>query len=53
MLEDVGFRFERQGKGDHSIYVRGDEQESIAGAPNHEVPKKRWERLRKKYKLKG
>jgi hypothetical protein len=53
MLEEIGFRFQRRGKGDHTIYMRGDQQESVAGSPNHEVPKKRWERLRKKYDLKG
>jgi len=40
-------------KGDHTIYARGLEEEVIDGSPNHEVPKHRWEMLRKKYGLKG
>jgi hypothetical protein len=52
MLEAIGFRFLRRGKGDHTIYVRGDDLEALDGGPNHEVPKGRWERLRKKYRFK-
>jgi len=53
MLEDIGFVLKRRGKGDHTIYVRGTEEESIDGSPNHEMPKGRWEKLRKKYGLRG
>jgi hypothetical protein len=53
MLEQVGFRFKRRGKGDHTVYARGSEEEVIDGSPNHEMPKHRWEMLRKKYGLKG
>ncbi len=52
MLEAVGFQRLRSGKADHTIYARGDEREAIDGGPNHEVPKPRWEKRRKKYGLK-
>jgi hypothetical protein len=51
MLEAVGFHRLRSGKGDHVIYARGNERESLDGGPNHEIPKPRWEKLRKKYGL--
>jgi len=51
MLEVIGFRFLRRGKGDHDVYARGTEREIIAGSMNHELPKGLWEELRKKYGL--
>lgn len=42
----------RRGKGDHDVYARGTERESIDGDPHHEVPKGKWDQLRKKYGLK-
>jgi predicted RNA binding protein YcfA (HicA-like mRNA interferase family) len=51
MLESMGFRLLRRGKGDHSLYVRGTDTEVIDGGPNHEMSKGLWEKLRKKYGL--
>ncbi len=51
MLEAIGFRRLRSGKGDHTIYARGEEREALDGGPNHEVPKGTWEELRKRYGL--
>jgi predicted RNA binding protein YcfA (HicA-like mRNA interferase family) len=53
MLEEIGFQRLRSGKGDHTIYERGAERVSIDGGPNHEMPKGRWQKLRKKFGLKG
>jgi hypothetical protein len=53
MLEGVGFVLKRRGKGDHTIYSRGSQEESIDGSANHEMPKGRWYKLRKKYGLRG
>ena len=39
MLEEIGFRFKRRGKGDHTIYIRGNEEEVVDGGPNHEMPR--------------
>ena len=51
MLEAIGFRLVRSGKGDHSIYQRDREIEVIDGGPNYELRKGMWEKLRKKYGL--
>jgi predicted RNA binding protein YcfA (HicA-like mRNA interferase family) len=52
MLEAIGFELLRSGKGDHTIYVRGTEKETIDGGPNHEMSKGTWLKLRKRYRLK-
>jgi len=51
MLEAIGFRRLRPGKGDHTILARGDDRISVAGGPNREMKKGSWEKLRKKYEL--
>jgi len=51
MLEAVGFRLLRHGKGDHDVFARGTERETLDGDLNHELPKGSWEKLRKKYGL--
>jgi predicted RNA binding protein YcfA (HicA-like mRNA interferase family) len=51
MLETIGFRFVRRGKGDHTLYARGDEIVIIAGSPNRELKKGAWETLRKRFDL--
>jgi hypothetical protein len=51
MLTEIGFKRLRAGKGDHVIYARGTERESVDGGPNHELPKPYWDKLRKKYGL--
>jgi predicted RNA binding protein YcfA (HicA-like mRNA interferase family) len=53
MLEEIGFRLERQGKGSHAVYRRDDEEVVIAGAPGDELKKGYWEKLRKRFRLKG
>jgi hypothetical protein len=53
MLEAIGFRLRRRGRGDHSVYARGNDVEVIDGGPNHEMSKGLWEKLRKKYRLRG
>jgi predicted RNA binding protein YcfA (HicA-like mRNA interferase family) len=53
MLEAIGFRRLRSGKGDHTIYARGADRVSIDGSPSKELKKGTWESLRKKYGLGG
>jgi predicted RNA binding protein YcfA (HicA-like mRNA interferase family) len=53
MLEAIGFRRLRFGKGDHTVYARGVERVVIDGGPNHEMSKGQWEKLRKEYDLGG
>lgn len=52
MLEEIGFRRLRSGKGDHTVFARGPERVALDGGPNHEMPKGQWQKLRKKYGLK-
>jgi hypothetical protein len=52
MLEAVGFRRLRSGKGDHTVFGRETERVALDGGPNHELPKPVWEELRKNYGLK-
>ena len=51
MLEEVGFRRLRAGKGDHTIYARGKERVALDGSPNHELPMPVWVKIRKNYGL--
>jgi hypothetical protein len=51
MLEAIGFRFLRRGKGDHSVYARGTERISLDGSDNREMKKGAWEKLRKRFDL--
>jgi predicted RNA binding protein YcfA (HicA-like mRNA interferase family) len=52
MLEEVGFRRLRSGKGDHTIFARGEERVALDGSPNHELPMPVWAKIRKNYGLK-
>jgi len=51
MLEAIGFRWLRSGKGDHTVYARGAERVVLDGGPNHETPKPVWAKLRKLHGL--
>jgi predicted RNA binding protein YcfA (HicA-like mRNA interferase family) len=51
MLEAIGFRRLRSGKGDHTIYARGTERVVIDGGPNHEIPMPVWRKLRREFDL--
>ncbi|MGP6158902.1 MAG: type II toxin-antitoxin system HicA family toxin [Vulcanimicrobiaceae bacterium] len=53
MIEAIGFRWLREGKGDHAVYARGEgERIVLDGDMNKELPTGFWLRIQKKYGLK-
>jgi len=43
MLEEIWFYRLRSGKGDHTIYARGEERVALDGSPNQKMRKGMWE----------